>query len=57
MPLHDWTDRENFDGFHIYWMAETATRLRHTVPAPYRVLLGTSPRLALGGTLHKPNVG
>jgi len=57
MPLHDWTDRENFDGFHTYWMTETATRLRHTVPAPYRVLLGTSPRLALGGTLHKPDVG
>ncbi len=57
MPLHDWTDRDNFDGFHTYWMTEIATLLRHTLPHPYRVLLGTSPRLALGGTLHKPDVG
>jgi hypothetical protein len=26
MPLHDWTDRDNFDGLHIYWMTEAAVR-------------------------------
>ena len=57
MPLHDWTDRDNFDGFHTYWMTEIAVLLRHTLPPPYQVLLGSSPRMAIGGTRHRPDVG
>ena len=57
MPLHDWTDRDNFDGLHHVWITEIAGGLRRTLPPPYQVLLGTSPRLALGGSLHRPDVG
>jgi hypothetical protein len=56
MPLHDWTDRDNFDGFHMYWMTEVAVLLRHTLPPPYRVLLGSSPRMVVGGVRHNPDV-
>jgi hypothetical protein len=57
MPLHDWTDRDNFDGFHTYWMTEIAVHLRHTLPPPYRVLLGSSPRMVVGGVRQNPDVG
>ena len=57
MPLHDWTDRDNWDGFHTYWMTEIASVLRYTLPPPYQVFLGSSPRLAIGGSRHRPDVG
>lgn len=57
MPLHEWSVLDNWDGFHTYWMTELAGLLRRTLPPPYRVLLGNSPLLALGGTRHRPDVG
>ncbi len=57
MPLHDWTDRDNFDGFHHLWIAELVGLLRHTLPPPYQVLLGSNPRMAVGGSRHRPDVG
>ncbi len=57
MPLHDWTDRDNFDGLHLLWTAELVNLLRRTLPPPYQVLLGSNPRMAVGGTRHRPDVG
>ncbi len=57
MPLHDWTDRDNFDGLHHLWISEVVSDLRYSLPPPYRVVLGTSPLLALGGSLRTPDVG
>jgi len=57
MPLHDWTDRDNWDGLHHLWIAELVGLLRHTLPPPYQVLLGSNPRMAVGGTRHRPDVG
>ncbi len=57
MPLHDWTDRDNFDALHHLWIAELVGLLRRTLPLPYQVLLGSSPRMAVGGSRHRPDVG
>ncbi|MEO2088493.1 MAG: DUF4058 family protein [Gemmataceae bacterium] len=56
MPLHDWTDRDNFDGFHTYWMTEIARQLRTKLPPGYRAVIGTSPTVSLGGDLRHPDV-
>ena len=55
-PLHERTDRDNFDGFHTHWMTGIAGLLRRTTP-PYQVPLGSGPRMAVGGSRHRPNVG
>ncbi|MFY7952430.1 MAG: DUF4058 family protein [Armatimonadaceae bacterium] len=57
MPLHDWTDRDNFDALHHMWIAELVVLLRHTLPPPYQVMLGTNPRMTVGSTRHNPDVG
>ena len=56
MPLHDWTDRDNWDGFHTYWITEIARRLRATLPPPFRAIIGTSPLVAIGGEVRHPDV-
>ena len=57
MPLHDWTDRDNFDGLHHLWMSEVVGVLRHTLPPPFRVVIGSSPLLTVGGERRYPDVG
>ena len=57
MPLHDWTDRDNWDGFHTYWITEIARRLRAALPPPFRAIIGTSPLVAIGGETKHPDVG
>ena len=56
MPLHDWTDRDNWDGFHTYWITEIARRLRAALPPPFRAIIGTSPLAAIGGEIRHPDV-
>ncbi len=56
MPLHDWADRDNFDGFHTYWMTEIARQLRTKLPAGYRAVIGTSPTVSIGGDPRHPDV-
>ena len=57
MPLHDWTDRDNFDGLHLLWISEVVGVLRHTLPPPYRVVVGSSPLMTVGGERRSPDVG
>ena len=56
MPLHDWADRDGWEGLHHYWTTEIAVRLRHTLPPAYRVVIGSSPLVAVGGGVVKPDV-
>lgn len=43
MPLHDWTERSEWEGMHIYWMTEIAQWLKARLPAGYRAVIGSSP--------------
>jgi len=45
MPLHEWTDRDGWEGMRLLWMTEIASLLRYTLPTPYRVRIGASPRM------------
>jgi hypothetical protein len=56
MPLHDWTDRENWDGFHQLWIVEMLRWVKPRLPAPYRAYVGTVPALAVGGASGKPDL-
>jgi hypothetical protein len=56
MPLHDWTDRENWDGLHQLWIVEMLRWVQPRLPAPYRAYLGTVPALAVGGVSGKPDL-
>ena len=57
MPLHDWNTLDDFDALHHMWIAELVVLLRHTLPPPYQVMLGTNPRMTVGSTRHNPDVG
>jgi len=52
--LHDWTDLDNWEGMHHLWMTEIFLHLRHTLPPPFRVFIGSSPQVAVGGSPVKP---
>lgn len=56
MPLHDWTDRHGWEGLHHVWMTELLTDLRYSLPPPYRVVIGSSPLVAIGDLPVKPDV-
>jgi len=56
MPLHDWADLDNWDGMHHLWMTEIFVLLRHTLLPPFRVFIGSSPQVAVGGSQVKPDV-
>jgi hypothetical protein len=57
MPLHDWTDLDNFDGLHLLWISEVVGVLRHTLPPPYRVVIGSTPLMTVAGERRHPDVG
>ena len=42
MPLHDWTDRNGWEGMHIFWMTEIARALRAGLPPGYRAVIAGS---------------
>src|SRR5688572_9482992 len=56
MPLHDWTDRRGWEGLRIFWMTEIARALRADLPPGYRAVIGSSPLVAVGAELVKPDV-
>ncbi|MBX9579581.1 MAG: DUF4058 family protein [Gemmataceae bacterium] len=43
MPLHDWTEREGFEGLHTFWMTELIRAIRPELPPGYRAVIGTTP--------------
>ena len=56
MPLHDWSERTEWEGVHIYWMGEIAQWLKPRLPKGYRAIIGSSPFAHLGVSLGKPDV-
>lgn len=56
MPLHDWTDRDGFEGLHGLWMAELVRSLKATLPPGYRAVIGTTPVGLVGLETAKPDV-
>jgi hypothetical protein len=56
MPLHDWTERDEWEGMHTYWMTEIAQWLKHRLPPGYRAIIGTSPFAQLSIAPGKPDV-
>lgn len=55
MPLHDWTDRQGWEGMHIFWMTEIARGLKATLTPGYRAVIGSSPLVAVGPSPVKPD--
>ena len=56
MPLHDWTNLPNWEGFHLYWMTNIARDLRAGLPDGYRAIIGSSPLVSIGMDRLKPDV-
>ena len=56
MPLHNWADRTEWEGVHLYWMGEIAQWLKPRLPKGYRAIIGSSPFAHLGVSLGKPDV-
>ena len=56
MPLHDWTNRDGWEGMHIFWMTAIARSLKATLPPGYRAVIGSSPLVAIGVSPVKPDV-
>lgn len=56
MPLHDWTDRPGWDGFHQLWIVELLRWVKHRLPEGFRAYLGTVPALAVDIPGQRPDV-
>jgi hypothetical protein len=57
MPLHDWSDRMGWEGFHTLWLTELLRWIKPRLPAGYRAYIGSPPTLAIGGPSERPDVG
>ena len=47
MPLHDWTDREGWEGVHHLWITELLWWIKPRLPTGYRTYIGVAPTLAI----------
>ncbi len=56
MPLHDWTERHGWDGFHQLWIVALLHGIKPELPEGYRAYLGTVPALAVGLPPQRPDV-
>jgi hypothetical protein len=56
MPLHDWTDRQGWDGLHHLWITELLRWIKPRLPAGYRAYIGTAPTVAIGAPPERPDV-
>jgi hypothetical protein len=57
MPLHEWTDREGWDGVHHLWITELLRWIKPRLPEGYRAYIGVAPTLAVGAPTERPDVG
>ncbi|WP_169980053.1 DUF4058 family protein [Tautonia rosea] len=57
MPLHDWKREDGWGALHQFWITELARSLKRRLPAGYRAFLGTAPRLAIGDSVRRPDIG
>ena len=47
LPLHDWTDREGWEGVHHLWITELLWWIKPRLPTGYRTYIGVAPTLAI----------
>jgi hypothetical protein len=57
MPLHEWSDREGWDGVHHLWITELLRWIKPRLPEGYRAYIGVAPTLAVGAPVERPDVG
>lgn len=57
MPPHDWTDRDGWEGMHIFWMTKIARELRAILPHGYRAVIGSSPLVAVSSDVALADAG
>ena len=57
MPLHDWTKIGGWEGVHHSWMTEMLRWIKPRLPDGYRAFIGSTPRLSIGGSSSKPDLG
>lgn len=57
MPLHEWCDREGWDGVHHLWITELLRWVKPRLPEGYRAYIGVAPTLAVGAPVERPDVG
>ena len=57
MPLHDWSDSAGWEGMHHLWIAELLRWIKPRLPIGYRAYIGSSPLLAVGAPVERPDVG
>ena len=57
MPLHDWSDSAGWEGMHHLWIAELLRWIKPRLPLGYRAYIGSSPLLAVGAPVERPDVG
>jgi hypothetical protein len=56
MPLHDWNDLPGWDGVHNIWIVELLRCIKPHLPEGFRAYIGSTPALAIGAPLEKPDV-
>ena len=56
MPLHDWTERGGWEGFHHIWITELLRWVKPRLPEGYRAYIGTAPTVAIGAPAECPDV-
>ena len=57
MPLHDWSIDDGWEGVRHLWMTELVRWIKPRLPDGYRAIIGSTPRLSIGGTASKPDIG
>ena len=57
MPLHDWSDRREWEGMHHLWITELLRWVKPRLPVGYRAYIGSAPLLAVGAPVDRPDVG
>lgn len=56
MPLHDWSELSGWEGVHDIWIVELLRWIKPRLPPDYRAYVGSSPALAIGAGVERPDV-
>jgi hypothetical protein len=57
MPLHEWSERPDWDNLHPRWVARLLRWVRPRLSPGYRAFLGSAPALAAGAPTEFPDPG
>jgi hypothetical protein len=56
MPLHNWTDDADWDGFHTFWITHLFHDIKPRLPEEFRAYLGSIPTLSVALVPERPDV-